>query len=88
MLCQIRDLKSQLSEKEHRIMELQREKRDVCREKISIESRLQSARSHEHSPCDVCTHCRSVGPCVCRPVAPDHGGPSKVHNKYKQFLFK
>ncbi|XP_011297074.1 centrosomal protein of 135 kDa isoform X2 [Fopius arisanus] len=66
---QICDLKHQLNEKEIRVTELQREKRELCREKFELESRLQGCRNRS-SPCKVCNQCRSVGPCVCLTLPP------------------
>lgn len=81
MWARIRELKCHLSEKENALDELQREKKDLCREKVNLETHLQMYKTEHkmsHQPRKVCKHGTS---CKCSPSTMRNIGKSKVKNK-------
>ncbi|XP_043259475.1 centrosomal protein of 135 kDa-like isoform X2 [Colletes gigas] len=63
--ARIRELKRHLSEKENALDELQREKKELFREKANLETRLQTCKTEHkmsHHLCNVCKHGTS---CKC-----------------------
>ncbi|XP_076179711.1 uncharacterized protein LOC143152941 isoform X3 [Ptiloglossa arizonensis] len=75
--ARIRELKCHLSEKENALDELQREKNDLCREKVNLETHLQMYKTEHkmsHQPRKVCKHGTS---CKCSPSTMRNIGKSK-----------
>ena len=59
MWLQICELRAQMSEKEHAMSKLLREKEELCQEKFNLENQLQNChkqKTQSASPCNLCRH--------------------------------
>ncbi|XP_026666533.1 centrosomal protein of 135 kDa [Ceratina calcarata] len=74
---QIRELKCELNEKENALEQLQREKKELYREKTNLETRLQAYKSEHKAPCRPCNVCKRVGVCNCSPSSLKDGSRMK-----------
>lgn len=75
---QVCELRRQLIDKEHAVLDLQREKKELCREKFELELRLQSSRSERRIAYHPCGQCRPIDSCSCSAPAPLAGGDTRA----------
>ncbi|XP_076748654.1 uncharacterized protein LOC143422118 isoform X1 [Xylocopa sonorina] len=73
----IRELKHELCEKENALDQLQREKKELYREKTNLETRLQTCKAEHKAPYRPCNMCKCSVACNCSPSAVIDVGKSK-----------
>lgn len=71
-------MKCQLNEKENALDELQREKKELYREKTNLETRLQTYKTEHKIPCRPCNLCKHGVACNCSPPVTKDLGKMKV----------
>jgi cytidine deaminase len=59
MWSQMCELRAQMSEKEHTISKLLREKKELCQEKFNLENKLHSHQNQQKRSASPCNYCRS-----------------------------